>query len=338
MFSDLSRKHKQSHKTSMVSEKKTEYSSISNLMIEKNNCIKITTIFSTLCLILSIVSSIIFSFILRDKRILTYQWGSVDPKTIPDAFHPNIYFTYTFLITLLSINCCSVYFIYKERGSNFIRIIYRDLKWYFVLTQFFLGLLFLIGIIFEKGSISIISSFSLNLLCVILILFYYRAIKSKNNSEYSSYICCNLYISVIFSFLTFFLFYNFSELVMGCLYIVASTPIEEHNWALQIYVVVSFSVLCFIGIILLAYYKDIIYCFTTIYFGLGFLFDKEFNLHRTDTITVSILMAFSFIACVMTIIKYGKSTLGFDDDEIMNEVLIDSQNHKKSSWFYSGQN
>jgi len=338
MFSDLSHKRRTSHKTSIFSEKKTEYSSISNLMIEKDNYIKFTTIFSTIYLILSIFLSIVFSFILSDTRILTYQWGKIDQKTIPDAFHPNIYFTYTFLILLLSINCCSVYFIYKERGSNFVRIIYSDLKWYFVLTQFILGILFLLGIIFEKGSISIISSFSLNILCIILVLFYYRAIKSKNNLEYSSNICCNLYNSLIFSFLTLFLFYNFSELVIDCLYLLDHKPTEENIWTLQLYAVVSFCIQCFIGIILLAYYKDIVYCFTTIFFGVGFLLDKGFNLHRTDTITVSILLAFSFIACFMTIVKYGKSTLGFEDDDSMNQVLIESQNHKKSSWFYSGRN
>ena len=129
-------KDKKSYKNSTFSNRKSDSSSISNFMIQKDKKIKIFTIFTTVFLVISIFLSVLFSFILEDKRILTFQYGTSTRNIIPDAFHTNIYFFYLFLISILCTNCYIVYVIFKESDLKYLRIIYSDLKWYFVLFQF----------------------------------------------------------------------------------------------------------------------------------------------------------------------------------------------------------
>jgi len=323
---------KQSHKTSLV----TEFSSISNLMIKKDNNLKIFTTFSTIFLIVSILLSIAFSFILTDKRILTFQYGDQTRNSIPDAFHINIYLFYLFLLFSIILNSFLVYIIFKDQDPNLLKIIFSDLKWNFILAQLFIGLPFIIGIAFKKELMSIIISFCLNLLCVILILFYYKNIKIKQNLSYSSFICSSLYISLIFSFMTFISFYNFSELLINSLSLRENGG--EVTRDLEMFSIVSYSLYFLIAIILLTYFKDVIYCFVMIYFLFGFLVNKNFNLHQVDALTLAILITFTIIACLVTIIKYGKSVFGYESEEYLNEVLNERAKHKKSSWFYVGQN
>jgi len=333
MYVNLIDKDKNSYKNSTFSNKKSESSSISNFMIQKDKKIKIFTIFTTIFLGVSILLSVIFSFILDDKRILTFQYGTLRKNKIPDAFHTNIYFIYLFLISIIFTNFYIVYVLFKESDRKYSLIIFSDLKWYFVLFQFLIGLTFFVGIGFEKGSISIIISFSLNLFCVISLLFYYKNLKSKQNLDFSTLVCSNIYNSTAFSFLTFISFYNFSELMINSFQIT-----NESQFNLQNFSILSYSLYCFIGIVLLTYYQDVIYMIVMIYFLLGIFLNKNFNFHSKENIAIVVIIAFSSIAFLITLIRYGKSSFGYQNEEDLNEVLIAREKHKKSSWFYAGQN
>jgi hypothetical protein len=75
-----------------------------------------------------------------------------------------------------------------------------------------------------------------------------------------------------------------------------------------------------------------------IYFLCGFLTYKSFNIHTSDGLAVVIIIAFSSIACLVTLIRYRKSTFGYENEDEVNEFLIEREKHKKSSWFYAGLN
>lgn len=325
----ITQEHKDSNKTSV-----TEYSSISNLMIKKDNWVRIATTFSTLFLMIAILLSIFFSFFFRDKRILTFHYETSGNNISPDVFHTNLYIFYIFLMSLVILNFYSVYFIFREQEVNFLKIIFSDLKWFFISSQFLLGLSFIIGIAFEKGMTSLIISFSSNILCIIFILFYYKSIKRKQNLCYPSFICCSLYNSIIFSFLTYVLLFNLSELLIFSFRVREKTD----DRFLEIFSIGSYSSYSLVAIILLAYFKDVVYSFVMIYFMFGFFVNKNFNWYRTETLVVLVLIAFSFVASLVTIIKYGKTVFGYESEDHVTEVLNERANHKKSSWFYVGQN
>jgi hypothetical protein len=71
---------------------------------------------------------------------------------------------------------------------------------------------------------------------------------------------------------------------------------------------------------------------TLIYVMIGYLI--SFNkLDKQEVISTIIILTFALVAVSITLMKYGKSNLGYEDDNTIDEILIARAQHKKSSWF-----
>jgi hypothetical protein len=149
--------------STITQDRRTDFSSLTNLMLKIDIHIKIGTIITCCYSVGSIVLSIIYSFT-NDSRILTFEYGKQTAR--PNIYEINLIMFYIFLILICGMDIILILYLVKEREPMLIKIIYSDLRWFFVLTQLLFGSLFLVGIIWPKENFSLILSVALNFLVI----------------------------------------------------------------------------------------------------------------------------------------------------------------------------
>jgi hypothetical protein len=322
------------HKTSISSDKLSNESSLSNLMFKKDTNLKVGNILTSTFITASIIISILYSFFQKEKRILTFIYSHLDERL--NFISINLEMFYIFLILIILTNSFLVYLLVTYRNSQFSKIIYSELKFNLILTQLFVGIIFLIGILLEKNYISLISSVTLNILTILNICFYYKSIRAKTNLSKKTFITIYCYTSVMLSFMTYLTFFNIGEILLNGLDVK-----DPYYHVIKVTCSISSqSIILLIAIILISHLRDVIYSFTFCYFLIGSLVCVEY-LETKEIISTSVVLFFSLTSIVLTIYKYGKSTFGFNTLDLLNEedVLIHrSYSHKKSSWFNIGGN
>ena len=289
---------------------------LEDLMIKSDTQLKYGTIISTICCIISIGVSMICSIL--KKQILTFDFKDARKK---DILTMNQIAISVYLLILVLFNCCLLYcaFISKKQDQMLFKMIYSNLRWFFVLTQICFAGLFLIGIIWSKSNWTYILSVSINMTTTLLIAFYFQDIKKKKNMTIGSFVCVYCYLSVLFAFISYATFYNFSCILIENL--IENNPNNNSNTDYQtiIQIVTNFFQML-LGLVLLTYFKDVLFALGSVFIFLGLLINVRFSLEKAGTSVVVYLCILGF-SSIIVVGKNGKSTFGYE-----NVKVLDSEN------------
>jgi hypothetical protein len=325
-------------KFSTLSDKKTEYTTLSNLMYKKDNSLKLVIVLATILVIASIIVSLILPFFEKSPRILTFNYIKTDSeknkKDLENIFSLNIDMLYIFLSILVVINIYLAFLLVSEMDSMLVKLIYSDFQWHFLLAQIFLSSAFILGVTINLGDTvyPFIISTIVWLFIILLICFFYGWIKEKKNLSVSSFINLSMYSSIIFSFAIYLEFYNLSQIVYFIFKNTSSKGEANLEIVQQVCTITSHSIILLINLVLAAYFKDIIFSACYCYFLFGYLTSQN-EIFNKELVSIVIILIFNLAAIFVTLLRYGKGAFGFEDDRQVQEILAARNEHKKSSWF-----
>ena len=290
---------------------------LEDLMIKSDTQLKYGTIISTICCIISIGVSMIC--LILKKQILTFDFGG---ETKKDILTMNQIAMSIYLLILILFNCCLLYcaFISKKQDQMLFKMIYSNLRWFFVLTQICFAGLFLIGIIWSKSNWTYILSVSINMTTTLLIAFYFQDIKKKKNMTIGSFICIYCYLSVLFAFISYATFYNFSCILIENL--IENNP-NSNNSSTDYHTIIQIVTNFFqmlLGLVLLTYFKDVLFALGSVFIFFGLLMNVDFTLDKAGTSVVAYLCILG-LSSIIVVGKNGKSTFGYE-----NVKKLDSEN------------
>ena len=295
-------------------------SSLENLMINQDLNFKTFTLASCLFCIVTTALSIISSLLL--ERLLTFDYGTkTGDKSEKTEALEQIKMNYTMIYILLSVLCLFnvglLVLIVMNKDFMLIKMIYSDLKWYFVLTQFAFGSLFLITLIWDTDLWTINVCLSIAMLTILILAFYFTEIKEKKNMSFSSFVFINVYISVLFSFISYVTLYNLACIIMENL--------EGHKE----YETVSYKVIkvsingcqTVLSFVLLTYYKDVFFAYTSAYIECAVFIHENFELIN-ENIAIFAMVISLVVGIILTICRYGKKTFGFEEVNVKEKIGI----------------
>ena len=278
-------------------------SELDNIMITIDPDIKKCTLLSCFFCMATITFSLCTSII--QKRISTFDFDYSKA-----GLKMNIYMMYVYLVLLDLSNIWLFILILKEKEQMLIKIIYSNLRWFFVLTQFCFGCLFLIGIIWEASNWTWILSASVNMATTILLAFFFQDIKQKKNMEIGSFICIYCYLSILFAFISYATFYNFSCILIEN-NLDSSKGTQTGKYTSTIQIVTNFFQ-TILGIVLLTYYKDFFFSLGSFYILLALVVNENFNVYGDYTYIIIFLLLL-FCSTIIILIKNGKKTFGYEE-------------------------
>ena len=293
-------------------------SSLENLMINKDLNFKTFTLVSCLFCIATTSLSFIISLIL--ERLLTFDYGTkIKTKSDKTEALEQIKMNYTMIYILLSVLCGFniglLILIAMNKDSMLKKMIYLDLKWYFVLTQFAFGSLFLITLIWDTDLWTINVCLSIAMLTISILAFYFKQIKQKKNMTFSTFVFINIYISVLFSFISYVTLYNLACIIMENLE--GHKKYEKVSYkVIKITINGSQTVLSFV---LLTYYKDVFFAYTSAYIECAVFIHENIEL-KNENIAIFTMVISLIVGIILTICRYGKKTFGFEDVSVKEKI------------------
>ena len=298
--------------TSMVS---TD-SSLENLMVTRDLNIKLFTLISCIFCIgtstLTIIGSLIF------ERLLTFNYGHKEGK---DKVIEEITMNHTMIYIIFSIITCFniglLIMISLNNDHNLTKLIYGELNWFFVLTQFSFGSLFLITLIWDTDLWTINVCLSISMLTILIIAFYFTEIKQKKNMSNGTLIFIYVYVSVLFSFISYITLYNISCILMENMERQKQHIKNTVSKIIKVGVNAGQTILSFV---LLTYLKDIFFAFTSGYIECAVFIHKDMNL-KDENIAIFVMVLTIAFGIILTICRYGKKTFGYE--EVKLEMLKD---------------
>jgi len=292
---------------------------LQNLMISQDKNIQVCSSLSVIICFSIIFITILFSF--HNKIILTFYFDNKKDKT-EIKFNMN-YIMFIIYLFLLEIFNVGLFFIIFTTDTNNIlsRIIFKHLRWYFVLTEIIFGISFGIFLLLKPQLWTYILNVSIYLGIILILSFYFQDIKLRKNLDIKTFIFLSIYISVLFSFIIYSILYNLCN-ILFCSYInyINNLEIEENeknkfldniNFYLQI---INYFIQTIISVILLAYVKDIFFNLSTIYIFFGLILKN--NLNDRNTYWIISLISILIIGMISTIIKYKWEVLGIEKNYI----------------------
>lgn len=155
----------------------------------------------------------------------------------------------------------------------------------------------------------------------------YKKIKVKKNLEFLANMGLYSQISIVFSSNTYYLLYNtinlitFDDIVMGP----SDTMIDLAITANVIYALVT--------IILISYYKDVIFAIIMIIIEIGYIIDL-FSYSKSlsaDKIVSLVILSLIFLSILASVIKYGKLVFGYEPDHDVEHLMCQFKNNNKSA-------
>ena len=287
-------------------------STLDNLMLSRDINIKAFTLFSCVFCISTISVSIIGSLIL--ERLLTFNYGQIyisdqTKKHAIEGITMNHVMIYILLTALCVFNFGILVMISLNNDQMLTTLIYSDLKWYFVLTQLAFGSLFLITLIWETDLWTINVCLSISMLTILILAFYFTEIKLKKNMSKGTFIFIYAYISCLFSFISYVTLYNISCILME------NMEVQNHDVQTISYTIIKVSINAgqtILSFVLLTYFKDVFFAFTSGYIICAVFIHENFNLEK-ENIGFLVMVFAIVLGIVLTIVRYRKKTFGYED-------------------------
>lgn len=295
-------------------------STLDNLMLSRDINIKAFTLFSCVFCISTISVSIIGSLIL--ERLLTFNYGQnynndQTKKHAIEGITMNHVMIYILLTALCVFNFGILVMISLNNDQMLTTLIYSDLKWYFVLTQLAFGSLFLITLIWETDLWTINVCLSISMLTILILAFYFTEIKLKKNMSKGTFIFIYAYISCLFSFISYVTLYNISCILME------NMEVQEENVQKISYTIIKVSINAgqtILSFVLLTYFKDVFFAFTSGYIISAVFIHENFNLEK-ENIGFLVMVFAIVLGIILTLVRYRKKTFGYEDVQV--EIIKD---------------
>jgi len=289
-------------------------STLDNLMLSRDINIKAFTLFSCVFCIGTISLSIIGSLIL--ERLLTFNYGQnynsvqdKDKKNAIEGITMNHVMIYILLTVLCVFNFGILVMISLNNDKMLTTLIYSDLKWYFVLTQLAFGSLFLITLIWETDLWTINVCLSISMLTILILAFYFTEIKQKKNMSKGTFFFIYVYISCLFSFISYVTLYNLSCILME------NMEAQDKDVQTISYTIIKVSINAgqtILSFVLLTYFKDVFFAYTSGYIICAVFIHENFNLEKENIGFIVMVLAIA-LGIILTIVRYGKKTFGYED-------------------------
>lgn len=289
---------------------------LENLLMKVDLDIKILTTSSSGFCLGTIVASLIFSLIY--KKMLIFE-----PKesTLVLKLNSNFTMIFIYLIILAIFNALLIVFLVRQKEEMLIKMVYRELRWTFIFTQFSFGSLFLVSIIFNDPNWIWILSVSICMLTTLLLSFFFVDIKRKKNLKICTFFCFFCYLSILLSFMSYVTLFNFSCILISSL---PEKKTDSRDYVSIIQIIVN-SIQTLLSVVLLTYYKDFFFSLASFYLELSLIVHINTNFkqiaHRCITIFLSVILLNSLVV----VYKYGKKAIGFEyikEIQQMNNYLI----------------
>ena len=284
---------------------------LENLMLSKDLNIKACTLISCAFCITTTALSIITSLILQ--RLLTFDYGQNydNQKGGKKEAIEKITMNHTMIHILLAILCFFnsgiLIMISLNNDHMLTKLIYTDLKWYFVLTQLAFGSLFLITLLWETDLWTINVCLSISMLTILILAFYFTEIKQKKNMSKGTLVFIYIYISVLFSFISYVTLYNLSCILMENME-VQEEDVQKISYRLiKVAINAGQTILSFV---LLTYYKDIFFAYTSAYIECAVFIKKDINFEG-ENIALLVMALSIVLGIILTLCKYGKKAFGY---------------------------
>lgn len=297
-------------------------SSLDNLMLSRDINIKAFTLFSCVFCIGTISLSIIGSLIL--ERLLTFNYGqnynsanTQEKKHAIEGITMNHVMIYILLTVLCVFNFGILVMISLNNDKMLTTLIYSDLKWYFVLTQLAFGSLFLITLIWETDLWTINVCLSISMLTILILAFYFTEIKQKKNMSRGTFIFIYVYISCLFSFISYVTLYNISCILME------NMEVQNQDVQTISYTIIKVSINAgqtILSFVLLTYFKDVFFAYTSGYIICAVFIHENFNLEKENIGFLVMVFAIA-LGIILTVVRYGKKTFGYEDIPV--EIIKD---------------
>ena len=288
---------------------KKDSKQLQNLMIVYNLRIKLFTLISIFFCIITITLNL--GVCIKTKKIINIK--------INDKFLTMNFVMFIILLIILnSFNVGLLFYLYYKKEDQICKIIYKNLQYYFVLTEVIFGGSFVTGLFFEPDTWTYIFNETFYLTNIILFSFFFIDIKYKKNLNICANVFISYYLSILFAFIIYITTYNLALILCNNLNLRNEVFNEDYNnYKSTICFIVNF-LQTLISITLLAYIKDVFFAFTNLYIILALLIHKDSSYEKITVISLVIFCILLFLSCLFTIYKKGYSVLGIDKNADIN--------------------
>ena len=295
---------KNKFKSSMVS---TD-SSLENLMVSEDFVIKIATLVSAVICIVTISLNIISSLI---NNKLTLTFGYSKNKDALSNIVMNHTMIYILLAMMIILNFGLFIAILLGNDHMLTKLIYTDLNWYFVFTQLALGFQFLITLIWDIDLWTINVCLSVSMLAILILAFYFTEIKQKKNMSNCTLVFIYIYVSFLFSFIAYITLFNISCILMENF----DDKSENSDSMTTLTIIIKVGINAaqtILSLVLLTYYKDIFFSFTSAYIESAVFIHLDTKFEN-ENIALLVMVCLIVFGIFITLIGYKKKTFGCEE-------------------------
>ena len=281
-------------------------SSLENLMSSHNLNIRLLTTMSCVFCIVTTLLSIIGSLLLQ--RLLTFNGENEQEDDVFKYISMNKIMIYLLMGIIACFNFGLLILISSNSDQRLTQLIFNEINWFFVLTQFSFGSLFLITLLWKTNLWTINVCLSISMLTILFLAFYFTEIKQKKNMSKCTLIFIYIYISVIFSFIFYVTIYNIACILMENMEVQDNETKNVISFIIRIGMNAGQTILSFV---LLTYFKDIFFASTSGYIIVSFIVEYLLNYNNFNEIIPEFIMAISIIIGIaLTICRYSYETIG----------------------------
>lgn len=287
-------------------------SDIENLNSYNNNyggpiMIYLNIITLSLLFLTGIISLILHLFI--GNPILCFNF---DVPEFP--FQTHVISIYVIVICILIGAVTNTIALLKINDDNYKNILCNDVSYNFIISCTCLSVTFLIGLFSKNEILSLYFSLCFYAISFCLSFMSFIKIKNRRNITNTSLYNLNIFTSILLSFITYLLLFNFIRV---------STGKVDENYTMAL------AIMCIYGafsVVLMAIYKDIIYSIVLLIILIGYTVLPV--LTTTELVTSLSIMAFIVLSLILTALKYKKMVFGFEDSSELLKNLRDISSNK----------
>ena len=150
------------------------------------------------------------------------------------------------------------------------------------------------------------------MLTILILAFYFTEIKQKKNMSKGTFIFIYSYISVLFSFISYVTLYNISCILLENMEVQSNNIQEAVSIIVKVGINAGQTILSFV---LLTYYKDVFFAFTSGYIECAVFIHENFNL-EDENIGLFIMVLLIILGIILTVYRYRKKTFGYEDVQL----------------------
>ena len=282
--------------------------SLENLMVREDIYIKVATLVSAVICIVTIGINIIIS-LLNNKLTLTF--GYSNNKDALSSIVMNHTMIYILLLVMIIFNFGLFIAILLGNDYMLTKLIYTDLNWYFVFTQLALGFQFFITLVWSIDLWTINVCLSVSMLAILILAFYFTEIKQKKNMSNCTLVFIYIYVSFLFSFIAYITLFNISCILMENFN--DKDDNSDSMTTLTIIIKVGINAAqTILSLVLLTYYKDIFFSFTSAYIESAVFIHLDTKFEN-ENIALLVMVCLIVFGIFITLIGYKKKTFGCEE-------------------------